>query len=120
MDHGCETWNYSKAIDHKVNSFKMRCYRRMLRISWTSHTRNIDVGLGGGGGLLQKMFVNETTMINNLQVALCRPHNENHIGALLYTLLRTTEERLEGKRGRGRPRRTCVDDLRDWRATMYE
>ena len=30
------------------------------------------------------------------------------------TLLRTTEGRLEGKRGRGRPRRTWVGDLRDW------
>ena len=30
------------------------------------------------------------------------------------TLLRTIEGRLEGKRGRGRPRRTWVDDLRDW------
>ena len=30
------------------------------------------------------------------------------------TLLRTMEGRLEGKLGRGRPRRTWVDDLRDW------
>ena len=29
-------------------------------------------------------------------------------------LLRTIEGRPEGKRGRGRPRRTWVDDLRDW------
>ena len=30
------------------------------------------------------------------------------------TLLTTIEGRLEGKRGRGRPRRTWVDDLRGW------
>ena len=30
------------------------------------------------------------------------------------TLLTTIEGRLEGKRGRGRPRRTWVDDIRDW------
>ena len=30
------------------------------------------------------------------------------------TLLTTIEGRLEGNRGRGRPRRTWVDDLRDW------
>ena len=30
------------------------------------------------------------------------------------TLLTTIEGRLNGKRGRGRPRRTWVDDLRDW------
>ena len=30
------------------------------------------------------------------------------------TLLTTIEGRLDGKRGRGRPIRTWVDDLRDW------
>ena len=30
------------------------------------------------------------------------------------TLLTTIEGRLDGKRGRGRPRQTWVDDLRDW------
>ena len=30
------------------------------------------------------------------------------------TLLTTIEERLEGKRGRGRPMQTWTDDLRDW------
>ena len=54
--YGCETWTYSKAIDHKINAFEMWCYRRMLIISWTSHTTNIDVGL------LQKIGVKETSM----------------------------------------------------------
>ena len=30
------------------------------------------------------------------------------------TLLTTIEGRLKGKRGRGRPRRTRVDNIRDW------
>ena len=29
----CETWTYSKAIDHTIKAFEMWCYRRMLRIS---------------------------------------------------------------------------------------
>ena len=44
VSYGCETWTYSKAIVHKINAFEMWCYRRMLIISWTSHTTNIDVG----------------------------------------------------------------------------
>ena len=69
VSYGCETWTYSKAIDHKINAFEM-CYRRMLRISWTSHTTNIDI--------LQKIGVKETTMLNNLtkqKVVLCGTHN---------------------------------------------
>ena len=57
--NGCETWTYSIAIDHKINAFEMFCYRRMLRISWTSHTTDIDV--------LQKIGVKETTMLNTLK-----------------------------------------------------
>ena len=38
VSSGCETWTYSKGIDHKISAFEMWCYRRMLRISWTSHT----------------------------------------------------------------------------------
>ena len=33
VPYGCETWTYSKAIDHKINAIEMWCYRRMLRIS---------------------------------------------------------------------------------------
>ena len=58
--YGCGTWTYSKATDNKINAYEMWCYvyRRLLRISWTSHTTNIDV--------LQKNGVKETTMLNNL------------------------------------------------------
>ena len=55
-------------------------------------------------------------MINNL-----KNRNMSYAGHIIGntsghydTLLRTIEGRLEGKRGRGRPSRTWVDDLRDW------
>ena len=80
----------------------------MLRISWTSHTTNIDV--------LQKIGVKETTMLNTLtNITLSyggyiMKNTSEHYD----TLLTAIEGRLEGIRGRGRPRRTWVDDLRDW------
>ena len=50
-----------------------------------------------------------------------QPEKQKDVGHIMRnasghydTLLRTIEGRLEGKRGRGRPRRTWVDDLRDW------
>ena len=80
----------------------------MLRFSWTSCTTTIHV--------LQNIGVKETTMINNL-----KSRKMSYAGHIIRntswnydTLLTTIEGRLEGKRGRGRPRRTWVDDLRDW------
>ena len=108
VSYGCETWTYSKAIDHKINAFEMWCYRRMLRISLNSHTTNINV--------LQKIGVKETTMLNNM-----KNRKLSYAGYIMRntsghydTLLKTIEGRLEGKRGRGRPIRTWVDDIREW------
>ena len=69
---------------------------------------NIDV--------LQNISVKETTMTYNL-----KNRKMSHAGHIMRntsrhydTLLRTIEGKLEGTRGRGRSRRTWVDDLIDW------
>ena len=97
-----------RSIDHRSNTFEMWCYRRMLRISCTSHTTNIDV--------LQIIGVKETTMLNTLKNRKLSyaGHIMRNTSGHCDTLLTTIEGRLNGKRGRGRPRRTWVDDLRDW------
>ena len=80
----------------------------MLRISWTSHTTHIDV--------LQIIGVKETTMLNNLKHRKLSyaGHIMRNTSGHYDTLLTTLEGRLEGKRGRGRPKRTWVDDIREW------
>jgi len=41
--YGAETWTL-RAVDQKhLESFEMRCWRRMEKISWTDHARNEDV-----------------------------------------------------------------------------
>jgi len=38
--YGAETWTL-RAVDQKhLESFEMRCWRRMEKISWTDHVRN--------------------------------------------------------------------------------
>ena len=85
-------------IAHKINAFEMWCYRKMFRISWNSHTTNIDV--------LQKIGVKEKTMLNNLKNRKLSDagHIMRNISGHYDTLMTTIEGgRLEGKRGRGRP-----------------
>jgi len=41
--YGAETWTF-RAVDQKyLESFEMRCWRRMGKISWTDHVRNEGV-----------------------------------------------------------------------------
>ena len=65
----------------------------MLIISWTSHTKNIDV--------LQKIDVNEKSMSTNLKnrKSSYAGHIMRNTSGHYDTLLTTIEGRLEGKRG---------------------
>ena len=86
------------SIYHKINAFEMWCYRRMLRISWTSHTTNMYV--------LQKIGEKKTTMFNNLKNRKLSyaGHTMRITSGHYDTLLATIEGRREG-----RPIRTWVD-----------
>ena len=41
--YGCETWTLSKTAAKKINAFEMKCYRKILRISWKEKKRNSDI-----------------------------------------------------------------------------
>ena len=74
----------------------------MVRIIWTSHITNIDVGL------LHIIGVKETTMTNTQhnQKKTDAGHITRDTAGHYNALLRTIEGRRQGKRGRGRQRQT--------------
>ena len=41
--YGCEAWTISKTNEKKITSFEMKCYRKILRISWTETKTNASV-----------------------------------------------------------------------------
>jgi len=41
--YGAETWMLQAVDQKRLESFKMWCWRRMEKISWTDHVRNEDV-----------------------------------------------------------------------------
>ena len=34
--YGCESWTVKKAKSRKIDAFELWCWRRLLRVSWTS------------------------------------------------------------------------------------
>ena len=38
--YGCEAWTLRKSEEKKLEAFEMRCWRKMLRISWTEKKTN--------------------------------------------------------------------------------
>ena len=41
--YGCESWTIKKTEHWRIDAFELRCWRRLLRISWTSRRSNQSI-----------------------------------------------------------------------------
>ena len=105
LNYGCETWTFTKAVKDKIRSFEMWCYRRILRISWKEHKTNKEV--------LHTVVVKERLLE---QLIKRKMRYAGHVirGSSGHLLQLALEGRIEGRRGRGRPKRSWTDDIKEW------
>ena len=98
--YGFEAWTISKTDEKKITSFVMKCYRKILRISWTERKTNASV--------LEQLGVKGPTTFE--------PNQEAKIIILWHNTLEKLflEGTCEGRRGRGRPRRRWTQDIGEW------
>jgi len=94
--YGSETWTMQKSDIKRIEAFEMWIWRRMLKISWTEHIRNDKV-------MKQLKKKREKKLIDTLRDRQKRwlGHDMLSHGSLVRTVL---EDRLPGKKGRGRPK----------------
>ena len=92
--YDCEAWTISKTDERKITSFEMKCYRKILRISWTERKTNASV--------LEQLGVKAPQLLN-----LTKKQKLSYFG---HIKRHNTLEKLflegtcEGRRGRGIPR----------------
>ena len=41
--YGCESWTIKKAESQRIDAFKLWCWRRLLRVSWTARRSNQSI-----------------------------------------------------------------------------
>ena len=41
--HGCESWTIKKAEHQRIDAFELWCWRRLLRVPWTSRRSNQSI-----------------------------------------------------------------------------
>ena len=41
--YGCESWTIKKAEHQRIDAFKLRCWRRLLRVPWTARRSNQSI-----------------------------------------------------------------------------
>ena len=86
----------------------MWLYRRMLRISWKEHKTNEEV--------LQKMKTKRSLLntIKKREMSIFWTYNKRKWGTTM-----ADEGRINGRRGRGRPRTMWTDNIKEWTKLSY-
>ena len=41
--YGCESWTIKKAERQRIDAFELRCWRRLLRVPWTTRRANQSI-----------------------------------------------------------------------------
>ena len=108
--YGCETWTLNKTATKNINAFEMKCYRKILRISWKEKMKN--------SAILNILKLEEGWLLNTIGKRKLRLFG--HIKRHNCLERQIMEGRAPGKRNRGRPRRRWTDDIRDYMNTTLE
>ena len=100
--YGAETWSISKQAEKRINAFENKCYRRILRVPWTDKRTNVSIR--------EQLHIKEETELLNA----IKKHKMKYFGHVKrHDCLEKDifEGIIEGKRGRGRPRRRWSQDI---------
>eukprot|EP00794_Sanderia_malayensis_P008574 gene8574-biopygen6861 len=106
--YGCEAWTLSKQLEKKITAFEMRCFRRLLGIHWRDHRTNVSVieEIETKIGDFERLL--DTVKRRKLQWF---GHVTRRPGTLAHTVM---HGRVDGQRGRGRSRRSWMEDVKIW------
>ena len=101
--YGAEAWTLTKNMEDKIEALEMWCLRRMSGISYKDRITNEEV---------LKRMKTERSLLSTIKKRKLRyfGHVKRQNGLLKQTL----EGRIEGRRPRGRPRTTWVDNIEAW------
>ena len=105
--YACESWTLNKDLERRISAFEMRCYRRILGISYKDRVTNIEVK-----SRIQEAIGPYEELLTTVRKRTLRWFG--HVvrgGGLANTFMQGT---VPGKRGRGRPKAGWGDSIRRW------
>ena len=105
--YACESWTLTAELERKLQAFEMRCYRRLLNISYKDHVTNEDVS--------RKIQVaigeyDELLILVKKQKLRWFGHVSRFSGLAKTTLQGT----VKGRRKRGRLKKSWEYNIKEW------
>ena len=100
-----ETWTLKQTDKKKLLAFEMKCYRRILQISWKDIVRNIDRRrqIAAQGTMTYVVKKRKLRLFGHI----CRMVDNKLVKHTLFA-------RINGKCRRDRPCREWMDDITEW------
>ena len=105
--HACESWTLTAELQRRIQAMEMRCYRKIIRISYKDHVTNDEVR----AKIQQAIGPHEDLLTI---VKRCKLQWYGHVSSssgLAKTILQSTVK--EGRRQGGQKKR-WVDNIRKW------
>ena len=97
--YGCETWMVKKAEHWRIDAFELWCWRRLLRVPWTSRRSNQSILISPGCSLERMMLKLKLQYFGHLMW---------RVDSLEMTLMLGG---IGGRRRRGRQRMRWLDGI---------
>ena len=102
--YGSETWSLNSTAEQKINAFEMRSYRKLLKVQWTEKRTNASIRDQLGN--IPENWLLDTILRRKLKYF-------GHIKRHDCLEKQIFEGIVEGRRGRGRPKRRWSQDISD-------
>ena len=106
--YACESWTLTAEIERRIQALEMRCYRRLLNISYKDHVTNEEVR-----NRIQNAIGVHDDLITMVKKRKLRLYGHiSRSSGLAKTILQGTVK--EGARRRGRQKKRWEDNIKEW------
>ena len=102
--YACESWTLTAELEKRTHAFEIRCYRRLLNISYITNEevrRKIQTAIGEYDELLTLVKKRKLRWFGHV----------SRSSGLAKTILQGT---VKGKRKRGRQKKRLEDNIQEW------
>ena len=107
--YGCESWSLTSATEKRINSMEMKCYRRLLNISYRDHVTNDSVKQKITDVIGPHMDL--ISIVKNRKMRWFGHVTRSKSLGLANTI---THGSIEGARKPGRPKKNWLQNIKDW------
>ena len=105
--YACESWTLTAEIERKIQALEMRCYRRLLNISYKDHVTNEEVR-----NRIQNAIGVHDDLLTMVKKQKLRWYGHiSRSSGMAKTILQGT---VKGARRRGRQEKRWEDNIKEW------